>query len=727
MKIIKNILLTGLICEICIDAYSINPADFIAADSILCNELMEVTVTAERPAATLRADKITYNPSAMVSGGQGNVYEAIRSLPGVIVESSGNIKLNGMQNLSINIDGRKTILDGDNLINYLKSLPVTDIERIEILNSGGAKGDGTDYTTALNLVKRRKKDNGYSIGVNIDGQLWKAKQLYGSVFGEYNRGWHSVALNYSRYVAYNPSELFTDRPYLDSQERLTQSYDRKRDDSSHFLSASYEYKSSNGPIVGTTLNYNLFRRKEPAVMTTFVPLVPDATVTSNDALFLTDNIFGEIYIKRRSTEKGSDWTATCNFFRYKSSESQVMKDNTGMNIDGDMTGKTYGVVGSFDLSKTLSQHWNIFTGARISYIDMKSEGIYSGQKSKISGVNPSAIDNLDSKFGYNENVNALYAEGKYDYGILNLTLGLRGEFSNLNTCFSGNESAESPDYSKRYFHLYPSLSLMLSKEGIGSWMIAYANKVTRPRFADLDPFIHIFDDITHVGGNINLKEAHRHSLNIIWSDNRHWRIMSGAEYTSGDIVKFYRELSDRIVYVTPENIPSHLQLTLSATGNNLRITSWWTTSVTANLIYSNYRFAKEPELSPNIRFTPVMDIKNLLHLPYQITAEINASFRGRLAYGQARTSSVWNTYLGLRKSFCDGRVSLSLYVKDIFNSNHFNSTILLSGRKAMLFEKEYEDMRKIGLSVSWRISGGTGKSKKEQRNVWIDELNRITL
>ena len=258
-------------------------------------------------------------------------------------------------------------------------------------------------------------------------------------------------------------------------------------------------------------------------------------------------------------------------------------------------------------------------------------------------------------------------------------------------------------------------------------MIAYANKVTRPRFSDLDPFIHIFDDITHVGGNINLKEAHRHSLNIIWSDNRHWRIMSGAEYISGDIVKFYRELSDRIVYVTPENIPSHLQLTLSATGNNLRITSWWTTSVTANLIYSNYRFGKETELSPNIQFTPIMDIKNLLLLPYQITAEINASFRGRLAYGQARISSVWNTYLGLRKSFCDGRVSLSLYVKDIFNSNHFKSTILLSGRKAMLFEKEYEDMRKIGISVSWRMSGGTGKSIKEQRNVWIDQLTRVNL
>lgn len=108
-------------------------------------------------------------------------------------------------------------------------------------------------------------------------------------------------------------------------------------------------------------------------------------------------------------------------------------------------------------------------------------------------------------------------------------------------------------------------------------------------------------------------------------------------------------------------------------------------------------------------------------------AEMDVSFRGGMAFGQAQTSHVWNTYVGLRKNFCDDRFSISLYVKDIFNSNHFKSTILLTGRKAILYEKEYEDMRKIGISISYRISGGEGNSKKDARNAWIDELNRVNL
>lgn len=728
MELKRQLLLSVVTCGYLVDAYSVCLADHsLATDSILFSELKEITVMADRRAMKLRSDKIIYDPSATVSGGQGNAYEAIKAIPGITVRSSGDISFNGIQSVAVSFDGRKTILNGENLLNFLKSLPVKDIENIEIINSAGAKSDGSDPTTMLNLVRRRKKDDCYSIGANSDGQIWKARQIYSSVFGEYSRNGHCISVNYSHYVARNPSELLTDRPYLDFKERLTQVYDRRRRDSSQFLSLSYEYRLSEGFVVGTSINYNHFKRKEPAVMTTSVPFVTDQTVTSNNALFVTDNVIGEIYFRSNPSKQNTVWVVACDYFRYRSSESQFMEDNTGRSINGVMEGKTYGIVGSFDFNRSISSYWRLSFGTRFSYVDMNSEGSYTGHTSNESVSNSLGIDNLDSSFGYNENVNALYAEGKCSYGILNASVGLRGEQSNLNTYFSGNESAESRDLSKRYFHIYPSLSFMLSTSAIGSYMLAYADKVTRPRFSDLDPFIHLYDNITHVGGNINLKEAHRQSLNLIWSDNGHWRVMVAGEIVSNEIVKYYRELSDRIVYVTPENIPLHMQLLISATGSDLGITSWWKLSATANLIYSTYRFAKDTGLNPNSLWTPMLELKNVFRLPYQIMAEVDASFRGRMAFGQAQISHVWNTYAGVRKSFCNDRLSISLYVKDIFNSNNFNSTILLSGRNALLYEKEYEDMRKIGISATWIFSGGTGNSKKESRNICVDELNRITL
>lgn len=728
MRFKRNLLLSVWLIVSILELFPSNQMDSIASqitDSILFSELEEVTITAERPATVLRADRVSYFPSAMVSGGQGNIYEAIRAIPGVVIDSDGEIKINGFQSLALNIDGRKSILSGENLINYLKTVPVTDIEKIEIVSSGGAKAEGADSVGILNLLKRRKKADSYIIGVNMDGQLWKARQLYGSAFGEYCRNGHGISANYSHYAARNPSELLTDRPYLDFKERLTQVYDRKRRDSSDHLSVAYEFRSISGHIMGASINYNYSNRKEPAVMTTSVPFASNPNVTTNNALFVTKNLFGEVYVRRQLADTKTDWTAACDFFRYKSSEGQRMEDNHGMSIDGDMTGNTFGVVGSFDFNSAVSKNWYLSAGARISYVDMKSEGQYKDHYFQESGTISDEINNLDSSFGYSENVNAIYAEGKCDYGIINLSAGIRCEQSNLNTYFSGNESSESRDISRKYFHVYPSLTLTIPASSLGSWMLSYANRVTRPRFSDLDPFIHLFDDITHVGGNINLKESNHHSLSLAWSDNNRWRIVAGGEYISDDIVKYYRQLSDMIVYVTPENIPSHVQCYLSASCSYIKVTQWWNVSATANIIYSAYRFAKDTELSRNALWTPVADIRNVFRLPFQVTAEINASFRGRMPFGQAQTSSVWNTYVGFRKNFCNGKISLSLYVKDIFNSNHFNSTILLSGRKAALYEKEYEDMRKIGLSISWRINGGVGSSKKEERNAWIDELNRV--
>ena len=67
-------------------------------------------------------------------------------------------------------------------------------------------------------------------------------------------------------------------------------------------------------------------------------------------------------------------------------------------------------------------------------------------------------------------------------------------------------SAESKDYAGHDLRIYPSVALSINAAESGSWVLSYSGKITRPRFADLDPFIHIFDDITHVGGNVNLKK-----------------------------------------------------------------------------------------------------------------------------------------------------------------------------------------------------------------------------
>lgn len=142
MKLLRQ-LIAGFICACFANSYATCLSDSVATDTIPYSELSEVIVTVERPSAILKADKVTYNPATTVSGSNKNVYEAIQSLPGINISTTGEITVNGIQGVAIYIDGKKNIMTGDNLTNFLRSLAITEIENIEISNSASAK-DGAD-------------------------------------------------------------------------------------------------------------------------------------------------------------------------------------------------------------------------------------------------------------------------------------------------------------------------------------------------------------------------------------------------------------------------------------------------------------------------------------------------------------------------------------------------------------------------------------------------------
>lgn len=707
---------------ICLTAASDNlSTDSIDAlcDSISMMNLDVVTVTARRPEAVVTAEKISYTPAATLSGSGGNIYDTLSSLPGVTADSKGSISVNGQQGVGITIDGRKSILSGDALHNYLKSLPSANVDRIEIISAPSARQDASGTATVINIRMKRVSDEGFALGLNGDGRMWKARRGLGNLFAGYTRGSHRLSLTYASMAARYPSVLTTDRPYADTHRRMVQHYDRRRKDLMHNASLSYDCRNSRAFTFGASLAANLYTRREHAVMNTTVPSADIPVVTDNNTRFHTRNIFGNLYMRHTAARPESDVTLNLDFFNYRNSERQSMTDNMDTDIDGDMGGTTAGYVGALDFRHTLSGHWHISGGLRCSYVTMDNDGRYSGQTS--------AADALGSDFKYSENVNAAYGEGRARYGRLTATMGLRIEQTNLSTVFSGNEATARTDYSDHAAQLFPSVSLSLDAGGGNNAALSYTKRITRPRYADLNPFIHIFDDITHVGGNIGLRPAVSHNVRAAWSHGSWLRVTMTATYTDNDIAKCYREISERLVYVSPENLPRRIGLSLNVAGVNIHVTKWWRLSASGSLLYANYHFPKATGIAANCLFTPMADIKNLFDFPHGWSAELSGSFRGPAAYGQARVSASGNLYIGLRKSILGSRGNVTLYIRDLLNTNHSTSTIYLAGKCATIIEREYEDMRLAGVSFALRFNAGKPHKHIPAKNNWTDEMNRVNL
>ena len=108
-------------------------------DSIFTYNLKEVVITVRQPDAVVTADKISFNPSASVSGNTGSVFDVLNSIGGVTVDNKGEIQINGQKEITLTINGRKCILTSDALVNYLKSESAQTVERVEILSAPSAK------------------------------------------------------------------------------------------------------------------------------------------------------------------------------------------------------------------------------------------------------------------------------------------------------------------------------------------------------------------------------------------------------------------------------------------------------------------------------------------------------------------------------------------------------------------------------------------------------------
>src|SRR6218665_3216445 len=131
------------------------------------NELQEVTIASQKKFIKIESDKTTVavKDNAMLS--TGNAYEAVKKLPGVIASPTGGLSLNG-KGVTIYIDGAPSTLSGNDLQNYLSSLPANAIEKVELIYNPGASFDANSSGSVINIVTSTKRMKGVNASFNVN-------------------------------------------------------------------------------------------------------------------------------------------------------------------------------------------------------------------------------------------------------------------------------------------------------------------------------------------------------------------------------------------------------------------------------------------------------------------------------------------------------------------------------------------------------------------------------
>lgn len=140
--------------------------------------LSEVVVSAERPLVKAENGALTYDVEALAEKTTaGNAYEVLTRLPGVL-EQGGSLSLIGAGSVTVILNGRPSSMSGEQLANLLKSTPVSNVEKAEVMYSAPAK-----YRVrgaVINLVLKNRKSEEPFLRGEVGADFTQARYAQGN-------------------------------------------------------------------------------------------------------------------------------------------------------------------------------------------------------------------------------------------------------------------------------------------------------------------------------------------------------------------------------------------------------------------------------------------------------------------------------------------------------------------------------------------------------------------
>ncbi len=132
-------------------------------------ELDEVIISADKEIYSLETDKRIYLTANDESIQNAFAEDALENAPGVYIDIEGNVIIRGKP-AKVWINGKPSRKEEENLKTYLKLLPASRIEKIEVITNPSARYTATNTNSIVNIVLKKKsyKNSLFAIGTVLN-------------------------------------------------------------------------------------------------------------------------------------------------------------------------------------------------------------------------------------------------------------------------------------------------------------------------------------------------------------------------------------------------------------------------------------------------------------------------------------------------------------------------------------------------------------------------------
>ncbi|MBS1935024.1 MAG: TonB-dependent receptor, partial [Bacteroidetes bacterium] len=537
-------------------------------------QMKEVTITATRPVMKRQIDGISYDVSADPESPALTALDMMRKVPMISVDASDNIQLKGNSNYKILINGKESALVAKNPSDVLRAMPATNIEKIEVITTPPAKYDAEGLAGIINIITKKKIDEGYNIGVNgryntvwgpginLNGTLKQGKFGMSAYIGMNKRG--NQTTNFG-----NTQNFFADNSLLKQDGANTFNGHNKYGN----IELSYEIDSLN-LLTGSVEFYKGQNNQNSDQLS---------------SLFDANNIIQQQYRLDNSgynTWQGLD--AAVNYqLGFKKDKNRLLTLSYKYSYSPN---KQYNDIILSDTLDYNLPNYRQYNNAgnkehtvQIDYVHpFKKLTLEAGGKAilrnNFSDFETNIYDDTtkeyvlnttqSNNFNYHQDIYSLYNSYQYKLDKWTAKAGLRLEHTSISANFVSVGSSVSQDYN----NLIPSVSIQRNFDK-NSITFGYTDRISRPGIYQLNPFIDQSNPKFINTGNPNLKPELNHTFELNYSNFAKHAVNIGLSYAfSSNSIQNVTSLEktaggDTVTLTTYENLGSNSRLGLSVNTN----------------------------------------------------------------------------------------------------------------------------------------------------------------
>lgn len=706
-------------------------------------QLEAVEVVGERTTVELRLDKKVYNVGSDLTVKGGSVTDVLDNVPSVSVDIEGNISLRGNESVRILINGKPSALSGLSP-EALKQLPAEAIEKVEVITNPSARYDAEGTAGILNIVLRQSKTTGLngSFSVNVGNP----KSYGANVSLNLRRDNFNIFTNTSyRYRSGPGSALFEQENFnpdgsTASFQDEIRDYQRQSDgfntnigfeyfiDPTSSITNSLVYRKSNGDDTTDIDFFNFDATHSPTIQ---------RNRFTNELEDEEDIQYSLNYVKNFNDD-GHKLTLDYQYSGGSELENSIIEEiilgeNTGLPTEQTINDES-------QKNQLLQMDYVLpFGKDNKSQFEFGYRGIFNRFNTDFNfGILENDVltsdPNFSNELNYKEHVNALYTQLGSKFGKFSILGGLRMEASDIEVELVNTNEVNNKDY----VNWFPSIFLGYELSEKEQFTLSYSKRLRRPRSRFINPFPSRSSNTNLFQGNPDLDPTYTNAFDLGYL--RRWDKLSfnasGYFNESTGVFQFVtRERGDFVEIENPDdpanpvlvpvqvrgpiNLATEKRYGMEFTTTYTPIRKWritWNFNLYHRQLRGDYTYInfQDQQIVQNFDADNLSWFTRLsakLPLPGKIDFQTNFFYRGARKDAQSSRKGMLFTNLALSKDVIKDKASLSLNVRDIFNTGRRKSETRTAN---VLTYSEFQwRQRQVNLSFLYRFNQ---KQNQQNRN-----------